>query len=774
MNHGFAIQHCRIVAPERLSDRFLASGVFFQQESDSGLDDQVMLAYVLEISKPWFPSSKVLPSLLETLHTQHIALSSKRDLGDQFELLLRSINQQLNAISEQGETDWIGNLNGLIMVASGDEIHFSQTGQSPAYLLQKNRIRQITDDTGHEREPHPLKTFANLASGNLKADDYILVSNRELYNEVSLDALRRVMNNNTPTAACQSIVKELKRDKNLAVSTIILKVASKAEASHKHAAEIHEIILEDEMQSSFRKAQKRIMPWVQVGKRHSATIGRAGLKAAKTTGTVMKEKVAPKAADLLNKGADHAVQLKGQIAERRQHRREAPEEELPVVEIILPKAQREAAAEASVARFEAPRLIPDEELALSSSHKLKRAPGVPLPTRILSFSRNWLRSPQHKRLAALTVAVLLVAFTVLTAISRRQPSASTTPDNQISKQLAQAADLQKKAANAQKLNQLVEASKEIKQGEDIINGLTGLTADQKKEADATWKLLSDVGDSLSTTTRLAGTATTYKFTTASQNLVASLPFFYGSSSTVNGLLQTGQGDAKTIQQTISLPESDDSIVSIASSSESDTAGYALTKKDKVYRIAQSGSTTSLHVIAPTSGSFAPGDDIASYNGNVYILDGTTGLLWKYTNGGTTYSKGVSIIDTTKYDIKKSVSVAIDGSIYILKQDGSLMKFTSGAEDTSFKIKSLPTLSATLTQPVQVITSVDMDEIYVLDAGVSSGNHSTVRILVFDKTGLFLRQYAFPDSMLQVQAFAVDASAKKIWLLSGSTISEFPF
>ncbi|MCC2631999.1 MAG: hypothetical protein K0S20_698 [Patescibacteria group bacterium] len=212
MNPLFAIDYCRIVAPERLSDRFLASGIIQSPASEES-PSSVFLAYVFEITKPWFSSSQVLPSLLEQLNAGYESLKPDKTLGDSFEALLKNINERLNAISESGETDWIGNFNGLIMVMGGDELHFSQTGRCPAYLLQNNRIRQITDESGQEREPHPLKTFSNLASGVLHENDYILLSNHELYNEISLDALRRVINNNTPAASCQSITKELKRRK---------------------------------------------------------------------------------------------------------------------------------------------------------------------------------------------------------------------------------------------------------------------------------------------------------------------------------------------------------------------------------------------------------------------------------------------------------------------------------------------------------------------------------------------------------------------------------
>lgn len=778
MSEAFSLQACQIAVPEKHADRLLTSGFFFHQESVEQADgqavpepkgplalaNQVTLAYVLEIRQPWFPSSKVLPTLLATLEEERAKLVPGDQLADGFEGLLRALNEKLNGISESGETDWIGNLNGLVAIVSGDQLHFSQTGRSPAYLLQNNRIRQITDEQ-QERDPHPLKTFANLASGSLQPDDYLLLANQELYQEISLDALRRIINRSTPFTACQAIARELKKNRNLAVTPVILHVAG-GEASAQIAEPLR-IVLEDEMQSPLRKLAKRLQPLVALLQRHGISLGKAGLQAARKGKETLVTKVAPAIGEAAKKGVEGARSLATKI------QRPATEPAgRPVVEIIHPTKPAEPAPLEEKPQAQ---VVPPSELQLDSALPIglmsTEAKG-PARLPILSQAKagaNRLRGSRKARLAALAGGIgILLATTGIVAARRRQ-AAQTPATDQAAQSLQQADALQNKAATAITLSQEVEASREISQGLQLLDGIHGGSAAQASQAETLWASLTSEADQLTRTTRLVSVAS-YSFPSASDGLLSALPYFYGYSAS-SGLLRTGRGQASQTQATITLPDPMDAIISLAHTNETDTAAYALTKKNKVLRIIQGDATTLVRAVSPASGDFATGDAISTYNGNVYILDGKTGLLWKYVNSGTSYAKGTSIIGINKYDIKGSISLAIDGSIFLLKQDGTLLRFTSGEQD-SFSVKDVPTLSQKLVRPLQVVTDDTAQSVYVLDGGTTGSLHSTAKVLEFNKNGEFIRQYAFPKDYTRISSFEVSQKDKKMWVVNNGQVQEF--
>lgn len=174
----------------------------------------------------------------------------------------------------------------------------------------------------------------------------------------------------------------------------------------------------------------------------------------------------------------------------------------------------------------------------------------------------------------------------------------------------------------------------------------------------------------------------------------------------------------------------------------DNTGISSVKKDTTKSLIKNSSDWK------TIGGFG------AYLGNFYVLDKQSGIV-KYP-GGTTpkadyLAKGVSP------DLTKAVDLTIDGSIWVLSSDGSILKFTKGAQD-DFTLKGL---DKPLVRPTRIVTSVDDNNVYVLDNG-------NKRIVVFDKNGNFLAQY---QSGILSSAFAIDVheSDKKIYILSGGTI-----
>src|SRR5690606_19285304 len=136
-------------------------------------------------------------------------------------------------------------------------------------------------------------------------------------------------------------------------------------------------------------------------------------------------------------------------------------------------------------------------------------------------------------------------------------------------------------------------SRMVEEAQRLILGLQSPSGGTKTEADSLWQSISAHADGLTNTTRLEAPVSTYNFPAESTGFISGLPYFYGWSRTDSKLLRTGKGTTEAVQQQISLANSADSIVSMARSTEADGVFYALTKQSKVYRVVQTGNTTSL-------------------------------------------------------------------------------------------------------------------------------------------------------------------------------------
>jgi hypothetical protein len=803
MSLGLWLQPCALVAPEKLPDRLLCSGVLSTSAVPNTADECTLL-YLFEVSRPWLPSSQLFPNLVEVLVEQAALLVPTEALDVQFERLLRALNHRLNAVSEAGETDWIGNLSGTVVLIGNQELHFTQTGSVPGYLLQRNRIRQITDDPDEGHDAHPLKTFTQISSGPLAAGDQLLFANRELYSEISLDALRRIMNSATPFQSNMAIAKELRTEKNPKVVALIIKATDLETAQPTEEPSV--VSLSEQLEGRAQRAKRALTPVVRgissgLAKLADKTgdlagnLGKASLDAATQARSIAREQVLRQRA---KQQIAKQLTLENQSAGTEKTIR-------PVSELIPPKSRRVTQTQEAnqpesqepettadfIQEFE-PELLAEAEIgSVVNLQKPTPAPSTTakpsgkrlvffvtkrLPFYIVSSFHKfvlWLQVPGNKRKAAIGLAGFLILITVWGAVAQRnRPSSeSGTAVSEVRTKLDEVRDIDKKTAAAIQLDQKVEASRLLESGFTTLRKLSGLSQSDQEEYDALWEQLSNKADSLTTTTRLTQANASYTFASSVVGFIPGLPYFYGIEDRKGVMQRTGRGETQQVRDTITLPGGgQDTIVAITVGTDPEIKGYVLTSQNKVYRIVQFGSTTQLLPVSPEEGSFAIGSGIATFGQNLYILNGKDGLVWRYSGTGTRFAKGTSLFDDSSAALD-TISIAIDGAIYLLKTDGNLVKFSGGREQP-FAYKDLPILSSRLVRPVQVVTNSDMDYLYVLDGGTVSSGQSTAKVLQFKKDGTFVRQYAFPKDFSNVRSIAIDEQARQMWVVNGATIAEF--
>ncbi len=148
--------------------------------------------------------------------------------------------------------------------------------------------------------------------------------------------------------------------------------------------------------------------------------------------------------------------------------------------------------------------------------------------------------------------------------------------------------------------------------------------------------------------------------------------------------------------------------------------------------------------------------IAPYQTNLYLLDQKKGVL-KYVASGSGFEKSSYFKQTP--NLSKAVSMSIDGSVWILFQDGTIFKYTRGESD-GFKASGL---DKQLANPTKIFTDLDTDNVYILDSGNS-------RIVKLSKSGAFQAQYQ--NTVLgNARDFEVMEKDKKIHVLSEGKVYE---
>jgi len=145
---------------------------------------------------------------------------------------------------------------------------------------------------------------------------------------------------------------------------------------------------------------------------------------------------------------------------------------------------------------------------------------------------------------------------------------------------------------------------------------------------------------------------------------------------------------------------------------------------------------------------AAGDNIkaaASYNERLYFLDSGNQIL-RMDPLGTNFSSARNWLQDES-DLSKSLDIAIDGNVYILIDDGSILKLTRGRQ-TDF---SLEEIEPDLTNVTHLFTDTDIPYIYLLDP-------TNKRLVIYDNNGQLIKQYQF-NELNDLKDFAIDYKAE---------------
>lgn len=235
-----------------------------------------------------------------------------------------------------------------------------------------------------------------------------------------------------------------------------------------------------------------------------------------------------------------------------------------------------------------------------------------------------------------------------------------------------------------------------------------------------------------------GSATEKKFFDKSVGLVTTKTGVAALNSDGSLYLLSDAGEVtKTVDTKVTNP---------ISLSSDDNNVYILTS-DSIYKVDRTSGKTQ-KISSDTSSS----SSIDNFIGNVYTLSPSTSDVFKYS--GADFTKSSYFPEKVTFS-KKPIWFTIDGSVWIILNDGSIKKYTRGKEDT-FQVKNLP---KQLGKKLQIYTSSDIDSVYILDI-------ANARIVALTKTGDFQKAYALSKIP---SSFSIDSTGKKAYVVSGSTL-----
>lgn len=181
---------------------------------------------------------------------------------------------------------------------------------------------------------------------------------------------------------------------------------------------------------------------------------------------------------------------------------------------------------------------------------------------------------------------------------------------------------------------------------------------------------------------------------------------------------------------------------VLDNSENVRAGAYFADRDTVIFITDDGNVMeyepgNAQFMDTSDGSFQSAVDLATYSTKLYLLDSENDQIWKYTRGTSGFGYGQAYMSEDEIDLSDAVSLAIDGNVWVLHDDGEISRILSG-EDVPYYILKAPLTD--IDGATEIYTELDINQIYVVDP-------TEDRILVYDKTSksddiTYSQQYVF--------------------------------
>jgi len=147
--------------------------------------------------------------------------------------------------------------------------------------------------------------------------------------------------------------------------------------------------------------------------------------------------------------------------------------------------------------------------------------------------------------------------------------------------------------------------------------------------------------------------------------------------------------------------------------------------------------------------------LSVFAGNLYVLDKKG--IWRYSKGANFSNKESWFKEKEGPEWGSFISWAIDGSIWLLRKDGQILKLVQGSSSI-FNPKGL---EKSFSSPTKIYTSSESNNLYILDNG-------NKRLVVLGKGGEYRGEYIW-EGLEKISDMVVSEEKRKIFLLEEDKI-----
>lgn len=750
------------------------SSVYFANPSPLEERNFGHLFMVLDIQNSEHDDNKKILSFLEQEIRHGYYYSEHFSVEEAFEQALQETNQKIQSMSPGASESWIRQMNILVGVLKGQTLTLSHSGTIHAFLVQNDRIIDIIEQKSGSGIQPPARLFGNMVTGEISPKNSLLFCTPSFLDYFSLEKIKKTIETTSVEQSTDHIVQLLSDNENQdSFAAILLRLKNvgsiepntaplpahaqieKLNQEIAHRAEIdsmHELVHKEQATSELLTPS--LWPVVKKNLKNIAESSQQFIRQRLFQGS---NPLRPRS---IEPPADHfdplvTPSLRPNADHRPRVNPASPSKQILTTFGKILKILRWLGIKLLTMVVYAGRLI--MQIVSGQGRKQVKNKFQHFPQRATtSFSRLLLRLKGMSR-----PRQILLALSLLFIFLFAQSIINLGERNEAAGQKAEwEANLEKVRVN------LVEAEAAMNYDNSegaltFLSSASDLLAAIPIEAEA----LDEQKQQLSQQVRqLQGKIN--KISIIDQPVLFSdltqihpdlrVSHLFLSGTSLIGF-DANNGSTYAIDETPETLLDQSSPAAAIRSITGDAQGRVLLLRSdgSVTRI--EGSKASLMSI-----SFANQDrnlvSLAAFSPNrLYSLDQKNKQIFKHTATADGFGAGEAWLKDDSVQLDDSLGMAVDGSIYVLKTSGEVVKLFGGQKQAF----SLDSLEPALTAATKIFTSETTAGIYLLDP-------NNKRIAVFDKQGKITGQYvseAF-DNLLD---FAVVENQNVLYVLNGQKV-----
>ncbi len=609
------------------------------------------------------------------------------------EKILSDLNYLLPEITPKKNKIWLQNLNLLVCLLHRDEAHFAAIGVMSAWLLHQGQINQLTSGS---KMVNPLKLFTDITSGDINKGDVLLLTTPALTDYISEVKIKQIVSHGSPAEMVEKFDVLLQPVPTfVSFGAILIKMMDAATES--------ETLVKEQAEPLRREVQP-------------VTSDRS-------------EPDYPAPAGRQPRGRRNTKPLGNKIITFLRFVARSTKDYVLIVSKALVTIVRYLIA--AVMFVVSPRYRqPREKIAWEKIESL-----------VHSWQRMWRRQSALSRWLMIGTGVIILAVLNIIIISglgaqiNKQKSA-------YNETLITIADLQAKVDSSRQY-------KDDKQAETIlvsmVAALEKLQPSGPTEKAQLDEILDKVARQLNDVRHI--------------NYVAN-PLMYQDLSAINNIQYVSvSGETTYVTAADGLYKVTNAVTKVATSTLTNgrllqTSANLFILNDKtLLRL----NGTALETTALSFNSALQNIDRALiYADNLYLLDRTSGSIYKQAGNGTAFGSGSVWLQESGL-LSTAQDFTIDGNIWLINDQGEIIKLFKGQRQTYDYQRPSPLFGANS----NILTTTKSSYLYVLDP-------ANKRVAIIDKSGAIKDQYTSPK-FDNLKSFAIDANEKIIYLLNGNTI-----